>query len=44
MDGVKVYKRQFSKISILNKKELKKLLKFAQCDNWYLEILLSVFW
>lgn len=39
----KKYKRKKPKITILNKSQLRKLLEFAQNDNWYLEILLGVF-
>ena len=43
LEGTKKYKRKAPKITILSKKELKKLLEVAQFDNWYLEILLAVF-
>ncbi len=43
VEGTKQYKKKKPKIKILNKEQLKKLLLFAQFDNWYLEILLGVF-
>lgn len=43
VQDTKPYKRNKPKITILNKNQLKKLLEFAQNDNWYLEILLGVF-
>lgn len=43
MDGTKKYERKKPKITILNKEQLKKLLKTSKIGNWYLEILLGVF-
>ena len=43
VEATKQYKKKKTKIKILNKEQLKKLLLFAQFDNWYLEILLGVF-
>lgn len=37
------YPRKKKSATILNKKELSKLLEVASCENWYLEILLGVF-
>lgn len=43
VQDTKPYKRKTPKITILNKNQLKKLLQFAQYENWYLEILLGIF-
>ena len=43
MYWTKKYLRNKPKIKILTKEQLKKLLIFAQHDQWYLEILLGVF-
>lgn len=42
-EWTKKYPRSKPKIKLLTKEQLKKLLIFAQHDQWYLEILLGVF-
>lgn len=43
MEGTQKYTRKKSKIRILNKEQLRKLIKTSKFGNWYLEILLAVF-
>ena len=41
--GTRTYPRKKPKVTVLNKENLKKLLKAAALSEWYLEILLAVF-
>ncbi len=41
--NTKPYKRVKPKVMILGKENIKKLLKYAKLNNWYLEILLALF-
>jgi len=41
--NTKPYRRKKPNVKILNKAQIKDLLKVAQKDNWYLEILLGLF-